>query len=122
VPWHLVFKVDLTISKYEHYKVFKILSITRQLILDGHNLLQLLFVLNNENVGTTIFGDILASLDAVGRINPGRNSSSKDGAQISQKPFWRIESQDSNAVVTFEAKLDECFGDSFGFWNKNNFF
>ena len=75
----------------------------------------MLLILNDENVRTAIFGDVLASLDTVGRVNPGRESSGKDGAQISQKPFRRIESQDPDTVVAFETELNESFGDSFGF-------
>ncbi len=75
----------------------------------------MLFILDDENVGAAVFSNVLASLDTVGWINPGRDSTGKNCAKISQEPFRRIESQDSDAVMPFETELDESFGYSLGF-------
>ena len=92
--------------------------VTRQLIFDGDDFLQLFFILHNKNVCSAIFGDELASFNRVGWVDPGCNSSSKNCSQISQKPFWRIETQNSDTVVAFETQFDESFGDSACFWNE----
>ncbi len=87
-------------------------TITWQLILDGQDFLELLLIFDDENVCATVFGDVLASLGRVGRVDAGGDSAGKDRAQICQKPFRRIESEDADAVEPLKPEFDEGFGDS----------
>ena len=82
----------------------------RQLGLDGEDLVQLLRVLDNDNVGAGGVRDVLADLRRVGGVYAARYAAGKDGAGLRYEPLGGVEPDDADGVVPRKAELYEGLG------------
>ena len=82
----------------------------RQLGLDGEDLVELLRVLDDYDVGAGGVRDVLADLRRVGGVYAARYAAGKDGAGLRYEPLGGVEPDDADGVVPRKAELYEGLG------------
>ena len=85
-----------------------------KITLETPDFVQLLLILHNKDVALAVLQDILAGLGAIGGVNSGGKSSSKNRGNVRDNPLGRVEPEDADGAILLQAEINEGLGDSSG--------